>query len=412
MAPIRQEMTISSSGSAMRIVADYSPKAVFCTVYSGSSSTKKAVPIPAGVTLISDSSSATLGKTLNVGQRLTLHYLNPLTLSLDKVLLAVEALELATLDRAQHKALRIRATTSLGTILSWETQKGLLLKAELPLGMAMYTERPSEARSMSSVPPSFVLATAEPAPVAQGPADIGVATAIVTNRTIEQPREVARLVLEISGLDDPKLAISDHRQSFEPIPGRQDAFRVTIRSESGDGDPGAPTPPPSLSRPGPLLDSDDPKLRRIALDQTSELTGPAEKARAIARWVKANMAVDYSIGTPRSCTEILGKRRGVCRDFATLFVGLARAAGIPSRAVGGLLYAEGKFYYHAWGEVWTGGWLALDPTIGDGPVDATHLKLTQGGVNDIYGIVGAVGRLRIDVVEAKRGLAPPVGPTP
>jgi hypothetical protein len=38
------------------------------------------------------------------------------------------------------------------------------------------------------------------------------------------------------------------------------------------------------------------------------------------------MKPDYTIGVPRSCKDVLQRPRGVCRDYATLFAGLARAS--------------------------------------------------------------------------------------
>jgi hypothetical protein len=65
-------------------------------------------------------------------------------------------------------------------------------------------------------------------------------------------------------------------------------------------------------------------------------------------------------------------------------VALLRAAGIPARLVGGLMYAPmfgGSFGQHAWVEVHLGqaGWVTLDPTTGEyDKVGATHIKLFEG----------------------------------
>lgn len=114
------------------------------------------------------------------------------------------------------------------------------------------------------------------------------------------------------------------------------------------------------------------------------------------------MTPDASIGVPRTSTDIFARRRGVCRDYATLYTALARAAGVPTRLCSGIVYAEGKFFYHAWAESWVGQWIAFDPTLYDPGhgvdfVDATHIKFAQGDVTSMFAVVSIVGRLQIAV---------------
>ncbi len=69
---------------------------------------------------------------------------------------------------------------------------------------------------------------------------------------------------------------------------------------------------------------------------------------------------------------------GDCNEHAVLFAALARAAGVPARIEAGLVYLNGRFYYHAWPNVYVGHWLEMDPTWGQHAVDATHLALVEG----------------------------------
>jgi transglutaminase-like putative cysteine protease len=69
-----------------------------------------------------------------------------------------------------------------------------------------------------------------------------------------------------------------------------------------------------------------------------------------------------------TAAEVLELRRGVCQDFAHVFLGACRSREIPSRYVSGYLYDEaldgGHAASHAWVDVWTEdqGWISLDPT--------------------------------------------------
>ena len=93
----------------------------------------------------------------------------------------------------------------------------------------------------------------------------------------------------------------------------------------------------------------------------------------------------------------------MCRDYATLYTALARAAGVPTRLCAGIVYADGKFFYHAWAESFVGQWVAFDPTLYDPKqasfVDATHIKFAQGDVTQMFEVVSIVGRLKIHIVE-------------
>jgi transglutaminase-like putative cysteine protease len=62
-----------------------------------------------------------------------------------------------------------------------------------------------------------------------------------------------------------------------------------------------------------------------------------------------------------------------------LYTAMARAAGIPTKMVGGIVYMEGMgFLYHSWAESYIGRWIAVDPTFNQVGVDAAHIKLVEG----------------------------------
>jgi transglutaminase-like putative cysteine protease len=74
--------------------------------------------------------------------------------------------------------------------------------------------------------------------------------------------------------------------------------------------------------------------------------------------------------TPLSDVLTLG--RGVCQDFAHLFLGACRGLGLPARYVSGYVNHPGEIATHAWCQVWAGnraGWLDVDPTAGEFPED-------------------------------------------
>lgn len=66
-------------------------------------------------------------------------------------------------------------------------------------------------------------------------------------------------------------------------------------------------------------------------------------------------------------SEALGLGRGVCQDFAHLFIAGARLRGLAARYVSGYVHQPGEIATHAWAQVWGGpeaGWANIDPTHG------------------------------------------------
>ena len=56
----------------------------------------------------------------------------------------------------------------------------------------------------------------------------------------------------------------------------------------------------------------------------------------------------------RRSSEALALGRGVCQDFAHLFLGACRGLGLPARYVSGYVNHPGEVATHAWCQVWAG----------------------------------------------------------
>lgn len=94
--------------------------------------------------------------------------------------------------------------------------------------------------------------------------------------------------------------------------------------------------------------------------------------------LNASIFVDYayksgSTSLSTSAFEVYANRRGVCQDFANLFICLARLIGVPARYACGYLYTGPKHpnarmadASHAWVQVYLPevGWRGFDPTNG------------------------------------------------
>jgi hypothetical protein len=83
-----------------------------------------------------------------------------------------------------------------------------------------------------------------------------------------------------------------------------------------------------------------------------------------------------------------------------MFATYARAGGLPTRLVGGLIYVNGYFYYHIWPEVWLDSWVPVDPVFVQFPADVTHIPLKQGTLEDIISEIDDIRDMKIEIVEA------------
>jgi transglutaminase-like putative cysteine protease len=122
---------------------------------------------------------------------------------------------------------------------------------------------------------------------------------------------------------------------------------------------------------------------------------PGRVAARLAHWVAAEVRPEHSTGIA-DAVRVLDRRRGDANEHTVLFVALARALGLPARPVAGLVRTAGRYYYHAWAEVYLGDWVAVDPTFDQRPADAVHLRLAIGDLVRPTDLARLLGRLTLD----------------
>ncbi|HTI06721.1 MAG TPA: transglutaminase-like domain-containing protein [Gemmatimonadales bacterium] len=151
--------------------------------------------------------------------------------------------------------------------------------------------------------------------------------------------------------------------------------------------------------PEPLIQSRDPRIAAQARQIIGREREPAAAAALLAHWVHRTVqrAPADEQGVP-SAVRVLEQRRGDCNEAATLYVALARSAGLPARTVSGLLYLNGRFYYHAWAQVYLSDWVPVDPTFDQLPADAAHVPIAIDGLARQIELVPMIGRLKLEVL--------------
>ncbi len=221
------------------------------------------------------------------------------------------------------------------------------------------------------------------------------------DRPLARPLELKKMALELSGFPESMPLLSDGRQKGVRLEGERVLFTVESSSVAATGETFAMDSPENRKYLEPtdriLSDHTETVAEKNRILETEK--DPVKAVLTLTRWVAAN--VEERVVDSQTSLETLRSKQGNCQSHARLYAALARAAGIPTRFVSGLVYVEGKgFLYHSWAESFVGHWLAVDPTFGQAPADATHIKLVEGdSPGEMAAIGGIIGRVKGKIVE-------------
>jgi hypothetical protein len=227
--------------------------------------------------------------------------------------------------------------------------------------------------------------------------DIQETTAIAASAPIAEHQRLATLRVVLSGTTLEGFELDGARQALSGdtlVVTRATAAEITPRYLLGEADPGLQ---PYLSA-EPLVQADHPAIKALAERIIGDTRDPHVAAERLTRWVYDSLEKRISFSVP-DAIQILRLRAGDCNEHTQLYVALARAIGIPARAVAGLAHVRGKFYYHAWPEVHLGEWVPVDPTFGQFPADAAHLRFVTGGFTRQAELLRLIGALEIEVLD-------------
>lgn len=217
------------------------------------------------------------------------------------------------------------------------------------------------------------------------------------------------LILRATGLDLARLAVAS---PWQRISG--DTVRVVhaqlSRTSSGYWLPNARSIRRDFVRElqvAPGMEVDDPTIAALARQLRKREGDPVTITKRLVAWVADSIHLESTLSPP-SAVAALRSRAGDAEHHTTLFVALARASGVPSRAVTGLLVRDSAFVTHAWAEVWLGQqWLPVDPSSGLFPADGGRVRLTVGGIGARRELDRVVARAEIRVLRSVEVSSPP-----
>ena len=322
---------------------------------------------------------------LREGQRIVTQVFDPATMKNAPLEQVVERREVVEAAGRPVPAFKVVSHFAGITSASWITDVGEVVREESPMGLVVVKETAERAQTLA-VPGKVQIDMLEAAAIVPKPP-----------RRIDDPRAVRRLRMRVTGIEgfDP----AEMNGAGQTREGDEIEVRDARTLEPGLLDPDRAR----YLRAEAFVESDAPEIQDEAARAVAEVQGVRARAERLVRHVNAIVEKKPTVSLP-SALEVLRTRVGDCNEHTALYVALARAVGIPARVAVGLVHLHGAFYYHAWAEVYLeengrGLWLPVDPTLNQFPADATHLRLSRGGLEKQVVILGLIGRATLTFVD-------------
>lgn len=260
---------------------------------------------------------------------------------------------------------------------AWLDKTGEVLKETGLLGMTMEKVSADAAKSG--------LAGANSADFAQ-------IASLASNLTIADPSGATRIELLLQGASQLDM-ISEGRQQF------QDGLLTIVKEQLPSPEDEA-KPIPVMFRaylnPTALVQSAHPRIVKEAQRIIQPNDRPQQRLCKIVNWVNKNIEKKPVLSVPNAL-EVLEHKTGDCNEHAVLTAALLRAAGIPAQIEAGLVYLNGRFYYHAWNRAYVGAWVTVDTVFNQIPADVTHIRLVTGEGGEQLDILGVMGNIKLEV---------------
>ncbi|MGI9553926.1 MAG: transglutaminase domain-containing protein [Thermodesulfobacteriota bacterium] len=263
----------------------------------------------------------------------------------------------------------------------WLTNEGMEVKEEFEPSLTSYISNKENALKRKNS--SFKIAEK---------------TSIPSSSYVHNPRDTTRMVVKISGLDSYKgLTLDDG--NYQILKGDKVEIKPPeLTGISGYSLPYKDEPEAQFLTSSVLINKDDQNIvsqtRSIVKNEKNSL----KAVRLINQWVYETLEKTPTVSIP-TAVDVLASKKGDCNEHSVLFTAMTRSVGIPTKVVLGLIYLEGRFYYHAWNEVYLGTWVPVDSTFGQFPVDATHIKLLEGDISKSPEILRVVGKINLEIIE-------------
>jgi transglutaminase-like putative cysteine protease len=261
---------------------------------------------------------------------------------------------------------------------AWLAKDGEVLKESGMMGLSMEKVDAQKAREGVA---------------AEGVADFTQIASIASNRILPEPSTLTQIVIKVDGIRNLPLLLSGGRQNFS-----SGILTITKEEMPDTALPG--NGPPLFQQylqPSPLVQSDAPEIQKQTAKIVSPKDSPQARLTKIVHWVYRNVEKKPVLSVPNAL-EVLKNKAGDCNEHAVLTAALLRAANVPVQMETGLVYLNGRFYYHAWNTAYVGRWVTADAVFDQVPADVTHIRLVRGEGSEQLDLLGVMGKITLEVL--------------
>ncbi len=317
---------------------------------------------------------------LEPGRKYRFSLFNPATMNSEDAYVTVEAKESIKVGDKEQAVYKLKESFQGMEAVSWVTEDGETIKEESALGYVLLKETMTEAMKRDK----------------EGPKVDIISLTMIPSDPIRDSDNVKHLTARLKNVPLQGYDLDGGRQAL-----KGDAVEITVGPPSTSYRlPYAGKEQLDYLKPNALIQSDDKTIKKQAARILSGERDAVTAAKKLNEWVYNSLQKKAVVSIP-SALEVLKQKVGDCNEHTTLYTALARAVGLPTRMAAGIVYMENGFYYHAWPEVWLGAWTAIDPTLGQFPADATHIRFIAGDLGRQSEIMRLVGKLKVEVLEYK-----------
>ncbi|MFB3895133.1 MAG: transglutaminase family protein [bacterium] len=372
---------LDTGGHRLRVRGVFGEKQLKLVINSGTGDMQRIIPLTTKCYSAELVNLIMLRDNFPIGKKYLLPMFDPTTLTANNF--EVETISKSTIEIKGQKypAFEVQERFKGVTQTIWVNEKGEILKEIANLaGLNLVAIK------------EFNPDKSELQVVHRSTQDLLINSAIESNREIKNPRDLKELTVKLSNLaidsiqgqkvENGSVILHVHTIDLDRLPPftKQINIRQFIH----------------YLAPSPLVQSTDPEIVKKAKEIAGNTPDSVKAASKLTRWVYGNVNKRILLSVP-SAVDVLKTREGDCNEHSVLFAALARSLGIPTKIIAGIVYKDEYFFYHAWNEVWVGQWVPVDATFGETAVDATHIKLIEGDLDQQVQLLSLVGKLQVEV---------------
>ncbi len=264
---------------------------------------------------------------------------------------------------------------------AWLAKDGEVLKETGILGLCM--EKVSAKQAQTGI-------------VTDGVVDFTQIASIPSNRAIIAPSKLTEIKIKFDVIGNLPLLLQGGRQAFHR--NILTITRETFPDAASKSD--NPIVFQKYLQSSPLVQSNAKEIKTQVEKIVLHTDSPQIKLQKIVQWVYRAIAKKPVLSVPNAL-EVLNNKAGDCNEHAVLTAALLRATGIPAQIETGLVYLNGRFYYHAWNLAYIGQWVTVDSVFNQIPADVTHIRLARGEGGEQLDLLGAIGKIKLEVTSTK-----------